>query len=130
MFALITGPSFKTVFRAHAPCLPLSIFEFATKNPITTRVLMLLAVVNVVDEGIVLDGISWSPSLQHRVVGFYTEFAQRILTVITNPSEVIGLTTQPIFQHTGGEFCQGLVCMTFRACVSLQSIICHIHLVL
>ena len=110
LFALITGPSFKTVLCTDAPVLPLGIFELAAENPTTAWVLVIQAIVHVVDESVVLDGISGSPSLQDRVVGFDTEFAQRILTVVTDPSEVIGLTTQPIFQHTGGEFFQGLVC--------------------
>ena len=71
--------------------------ELAAENPTAARVLVVRAVVDVVDQYIVLDCISWSSPLQHWVVGFHTKFAQRILAVVTNPSEVIRATTEPVF---------------------------------
>ena len=126
----VAGPSFETVLCADAPVLPLGIFEFAAENPTTAWVLVIQAIVHVVDESVVLDGVSWSPSLQDRVVGFNTELAQRILAVVTDPSPVIGLTAQPIFQHTGREVFQGLLRTTFGALISLRSIVCHFYFVL
>ena len=118
------------MFRVLGPLLPLCIWKTGTQQTATPRVLMVMAVVDVVYEGIVLDGILWSPFPEHRVVGFHTEFAERILTVVADPFVLIAIPTQPILQHHGRELLQGFVVMTFRALVSPRRIVCHVNLAL
>ena len=86
LLAFVAGPCLKSGFRVDGPFFPVAIREVCTHNSATSRVLVLVAVVDSVDEGVVLDGILWAPLLQHRVIGLHTEFAERILTII-GPSQ-------------------------------------------
>ena len=80
MFACITRPGFKPLFGVRGPLLPLRIWKTGTQQTATPRVLMVMAVVDVVYEGIMFDGILWPPLLwQLRAIAFAKEKAALVV---------------------------------------------------
>ena len=61
------GPDFKAVLRVDGSLLALAILQRSAQDPAATRILVVLAVVDVVDERIVFDGVAWSVLLQHGI---------------------------------------------------------------
>ena len=109
-------------------CTVLSVCIWKTGTQQTPWVRVVTVVVHVVDEGIVLDGIFWSLLLQHRVFGFHTQFAQRILTVLAYAFVLIATPTQPILQNNGREFLEGFWVTTFRVRVNPRRSVRHVNL--
>ena len=124
----LAGPAFKPVLRVDGSLLALAILQRSAQDPAATRILMVLAIVDVVDERIVFDGVAWSAVLQHGVARLDTQFAQWIPTLVACPSVIMRMTAEPVLQVGRAEFPQAFVCVTSSAFVHLRCVVRHVVL--
>ena len=87
-----------------------------------------MAVVDVVDERIVFDGVAWPALLQHGVARLDAELAQWIPTLAAGPSFKIASATEPVLQVGRVEFLQAFVCVASSAFICLRCVVRHVEL--